>query len=210
LDKSPLIGYTHDCGEAAPANEDIMIQIAFTEAQIAALDDERYRHPSPQVQKRMEVVYLKSQGVPHQEIARLCRISRQTLVTILHLYQQEGIERLKCFHFAGQPSTLNQHSSTLEEHFRAHPPRTVAEAQAAIEQLTGIRRSPTQIRAFLGRIGMQLRKVGAMPGRAHEPAKQQQQERFQHIELEPRLQEVHEGKRTLFLSTPPTSSTARS
>ena len=183
-----------------------MIQIAFTEAQIAALEYQRYRHPSPLVQKRMEVVYLKSQGLPHKEIARLCRISRQTLVTILHLYQQEGIERLKRFHFAGQPSALNQHSSTLEAHFRAHPPRTVAEAQATIEQLTGIRRSPTQIRAFLKRIGMQLRKVGAMPGRAHDPLKQQEQDTFQHTQLAPRLDEVRAGKRTLFLSTPHTSS----
>jgi hypothetical protein len=39
------------------------------------LEYERYRHPSPLVQKRMEVVYLKSQAVPHQEIARLCRMS---------------------------------------------------------------------------------------------------------------------------------------
>jgi transposase len=201
------MGYTRVHDEAIPTNEVVMIQIAFTEADIAALDYERYRHPSPQVQKRMEVVYLKSQGVSHQEIARLCRISRQTLVTILHLYQQEGIERLKCFHFAGQPSALNQHSSTLEAHFRSQPPRTVAEAQAAIERLTGIRRSPTQIRAFLKRIGMHVRKVGTMPGRAHEPLKQQEQATFQHTELEPRLDEVRQGKRTLFLSTPPTSST---
>ena len=184
-----------------------MIQIAFTDAEIAALEYERYRHPSPLVQKRMEVVYLKSQGIPHQDIARLCRISRQTLVTILHLYQDEGIERLKRFHFAGQPSALNQHQPTLEAHFRTHPPRSVAEAQATIDQLTGIRRSPTQIRAFLTRIGMQVRKVGSLPGRAHEPEKQQEQDTFQHTELEPRLDEVRQGKRTLFLSTPPTSST---
>jgi transposase len=187
-----------------------MIQIPFTDAEIAALEYERYRHPSPLVQKRMEVVYLKSQGIPHQDIARLCRISRQTLVTILHLYQDEGIERLKRFHFAGQPSALNQHQPTLEAHFRTHPPRSVAEAQASIEQLTGIRRSPTQIRAFLKRIGMQVRKVGTMPGQAHDPLKQQEQDTFQHTELEPRLQEVRQGKRTLFLSTPPTSSTGPS
>jgi transposase len=209
LDRSLLIGYTRVYGEAVPADEDVMIQIAFTDAEIAALEYERYRHPSPQVQKRMEVVYLKSQAVPHQEIARLCRISRQTVVTILHLYQQEGIERLKRFHFAGQPSALNQHQSTLEAHFRSHPPRTVAQAQAEIEQLTGIRRSPTQIRAFLKRIGMQVRKVGAMPGRAHDPGKQHEQDSFQQTELEPRLDEVRQGKRTLFLSTLPTSSMAR-
>src|SRR4051794_30407227 len=103
-----------------------MIQIAFTDAQIATLEYERYRHPAPLVQKRLEVVYLKSQGLPHQDIARLCRLSRQTVVSILHLYQQQGSERLKRFAFAGQPSTLNQHQSTLEAHFRAHPPRRVA------------------------------------------------------------------------------------
>jgi hypothetical protein len=54
---------------------------------------------------------------------------------------------------------------------------------------------------------MQVRKVGAMPGRAHEPAKQQEQDSFQQNELEPRLDEVRAGKRTLFLSTPPISST---
>src|SRR6266516_5785376 len=155
----------------------------------------------------MQGIDLKRQNVPHQQIARLCRLSRQTVVTVLHLYQDRGIERLKRFHFAGQPSALNQHQSTLEAHFRSHPPRTVAQAQAEIEQLTGIRRSPTQIRAFLTRIGMQLRKVGAMPGRAHEPLKQQEQDTFQQTELEPRLDEVRAGKRTLFLSTPPTSST---
>lgn len=40
-------------------------------------------------------------GLPHQDIARLCRMSRQTVVTIVHVYQAEGIERLKRFHFAG-------------------------------------------------------------------------------------------------------------
>lgn len=187
-----------------------MIQIAFTDAEIATLEYERYHHPSPLVQKRMEVMYLKSQAVPHQEIARLCRISRQTVVTILHLYQQGGIERLKQFHFAGQPSALNAHQSSLEAHFRSHPPRTVAQAQATIEQLTGIRRSPTQIRAFLKRIGMQLRKVGTMPGRAHDPLKQQEQDSFQHTQLEPRLEEVRQGKRTLFLSMQLTSFTGPS
>ena len=48
-----------------------MIQIAFTDAQIATLEYERYHHPSPQVQKRMEVVYLKSQALPTKTL-RAC------------------------------------------------------------------------------------------------------------------------------------------
>ncbi len=187
-----------------------MIQITFTKAEIDALDYERYHHPLPHVQKRMQLVYLKSQGLPHQEIARLCRVSRQTVVTTLHLYQDGGIERLKQFHFAGQPSALNSHQATLEAYFRSHPPRTVAEAQTDIERLSGIRRSPTQIRAFLKRIGMQVRKVGTIPGQAHDPLKHHEQDSFQHTELAPRLSEVRQGKRTLFLSTPPTLFTEHS
>jgi transposase len=187
-----------------------MIQITFTDAEIDALDFERYHHPVPHVQRRMEILYLKSQNVPHQQIACLCRVSRQTVVTALHLYQDGGIERLKQFHFAGQPSALNLHQPALEAYFRAHPPRTVAQAQADIERLSAIRRSPTQIRAFLKRIGMQVRKVGAIPGRAHDLPKQDEQDTFQHTELEPRLDEVRQGKRTLFSSTPPTLSTERS
>lgn len=129
------------------------------------------------------------------------------MVTTLHLYQEGGIERLKQFHFAGQPSALHPHQASVEAEFRLHPPRSVAEAQATTKRLTGIQRSPTQIRAFLKRLGMQVHKVASISGRAHDPAEQQEQDTFQHDELEPRLDEVRAGKRTLFLSTPLTSST---
>jgi len=52
-----------------------MITIEFTPEEIEALEYERYHHPDPKVQKRMEVLYLKSQGLTHKEICRLCRIS---------------------------------------------------------------------------------------------------------------------------------------
>ena len=184
-----------------------MIRIEFSDAEREALAYQRDHHSSPHVQTRMEIVYLKSQNVAHQEIARLCQVSRQTVVTALHVYRDGGIERLKQFHFAGRPSALNAHQSCVEAHVRAHPPRSVAEAQTVIEQLTGMRRSPTQIRAFLTRMGMRLRKVAPLPGRAADPDKQQAQATFQHHELEVRLEAVRQGKRTLFLSTPPTSST---
>ena len=72
-----------------------MIRIEFTPEEIDMLESERYRHPDPKVQKKMEVVYLKSQRVAHQEICRLCRISEPTLVAYLKQYQEGGIERLK-------------------------------------------------------------------------------------------------------------------
>lgn len=90
---------------------------------------------------------------------------------------------------------MDEHAPTLETYFKEHPPRTVTEAQQAIQEQTGIQRSPTQIQAFLKRLGMKCRKVGYVPGRAANPDKQTEQETFKTQELEPRLSEAKVGKR---------------
>jgi hypothetical protein len=45
-----------------------MIHIDFTPEQIDALHHERFHHPHPRVQQKIEAVYLKSQGLLHQDI----------------------------------------------------------------------------------------------------------------------------------------------
>jgi transposase len=172
-----------------------MIKIEFTPEEIDALEYERYHHPDPKVQKKMEALYLKSQGLAHQEICRLERISEPTLVVYLKQYQDGGIEQLKKNNYTGTASELDKHTAVLETHFKEHPPRTEAEAQQAIKDQTGIERSPTQIQAFMKRIGMKCRKVGYVPGRAANPDKQAEQETFKTQELEPRLAEAKAGKR---------------
>ena len=73
-----------------------MIRLEFSKSDITALAYERYHHPHPHVQRKMEVLYLKSQGLSHQEIRRLCQIgSKTTLVTYLREYEAGGIEALK-------------------------------------------------------------------------------------------------------------------
>ena len=174
-----------------------MITIEFSPTDIAALEYERYHYPDPKVQKKMEALYLKSQGVKHAEICRLCRISKTTLTTYLKQYQTGGIERLKQLDYQGQPSELNQHRSSLEAYFNEHPPRSTAEAQAAIEKLTGFKRSPSQVQALMKRLGLKCRKVGFVPGRATDPDKQAEQDSFQVYQLEPRLQEAQTGQRVV-------------
>lgn len=174
-----------------------MIKIEFTPEEIDALEHERYHHPDPKVQKKMEALYLKSQGVEHQEICRLCRISKMTLTTYLKQYQGGGLERLKEFGYAGPSSALDEHATPLEAYFKEHPPRTTAEAQQIIREQTGIERSPTQVQAFMKRLGMKCRKVGYVPGRAANPDKQAEQEAFQTQQVEPRLEEAQAGKRAV-------------
>lgn len=181
-----------------------MLRINFTEEEIKALDYERYHHLHPKVQKKMEVLYLKSQGLPHKEIRRLCGISKTTLTTYLKQYQEGGLELLKDLDYKGQPSKLLDHASGLEQYFMKHPPRTAVEAQAVIEKLTGIKRSPTQVRSFLKRLGLRYRKVGFVPGKGATPDKIIEQEQFKEQELKPRLAEAKMGKRHFFLWMQPT------
>ena len=55
----------------------------------------------------------------------------------------------RLFHFNRAQSELCNHATSLEAHFKEHPPATIKKAQHEIEALTGIKRSPTQVRNFL-------------------------------------------------------------
>jgi len=175
-----------------------MIRIEFSDEDIETLDYERYHYPHPKVQKKMEVLYLKAMGLSHQEICRLSGISHSTLVSYLNQYLEGGIERLKQLGYQGKSNELSAHETSLKAYFEKHPPVNIAEAQAVIEKLTGIKRKPTQIRAFLKRIGMKCRKVGSIPGKALDPDKIEEQESFKKQELEPRLEEAKAGQRKVY------------
>ena len=125
------------------------LQLEFPPAILDVLNYERYHHPMPLVQRRMEALWLKSHGLPHGQIAQLVNITENTLRDYFQLYLEGGVERLKEVAIQGPESALQEHYSSLEAYFRAHPPATIKEAQSKIEALTGIKRSETQVREFL-------------------------------------------------------------
>jgi transposase len=97
----------------------------------------------------MEALWLKSHGLPHAQIAKLVGICENTLRNYFELYREGGVEKLRTVHFNRPQSVLNAHIDTLEAYFKQHPPATIKQAQHDIETLTGIKRSPTQVRTFL-------------------------------------------------------------
>ena len=171
-----------------------MIKINFTEEEKQALDYGRYNYPDPRVQRKMGALWLKSLGLSHEEICRVTGISPNTLRSYLRAYQRGGIEALKRLKFYQPSSEMSQRRTTIEEYFREHPPASVKEAMAKIEELTGIKRSENRVREFLKSIGMAPRKVGMIPAKA-DP---EEQESFLKEELEPRLEEVQGGQRAVF------------
>jgi transposase len=171
-----------------------MIRITFTESDINTLHKERFQHPDPRVQLRLEIVYLKGLGYSHQEIGRITQVSQKTVRRCLRLYCQGGIDALKADNSYRPTSQLEQHRNTIEAEFKAKPPKSVAEARESIEELTGIRRSPSQVRNFLKRLGMKRCKAGQIPAKADV----EKQEAFLKDELEPRLEEARQGRRHVF------------
>jgi hypothetical protein len=97
-------------------------QLEFTPEIQEALNYERYHHPVPLVQRRMEVLWLKSHGLPHAQIAQLAGVSENTMRAYLRLYAVGGLEKLKEVNFYRPESGLQAHILSLEAHFRADPP----------------------------------------------------------------------------------------
>lgn len=144
-----------------------MIKIEFAEADKKALNYERYHHPHPRVQRKMEALWLKSQGLKHKEIAQLTGVCVNVITKYIKDYQEGGLEKLKEINFYRPQSELDKQTVTIEKYFQEHPPATLKEAMDVIEKITGIRRSERRIGKFFKRIGLNHRKVGMVPSKAN-------------------------------------------
>lgn len=129
-----------------------MRTVAFAPEVLDAIRHDRYHHPHPRVQEKMEVLWLKSKGLTHEEIAGLADVSRRTVQRYRDAYLAGGLERLRRLPWRGHAGALEAHRAALEDYFLENPPRSAREAQAVIEQQTGVRRSLTQVRAFLKKV----------------------------------------------------------
>jgi transposase len=144
-----------------------MIRISFTIEDKKQLHFERYNHPHPRVQQKMEVLYLKSlDKLSHQMICEISGVSPNTIRGYFKEYQQGGIEKLKEINFYKPQSKLVEFKGKIEDYLKSNPPATIAEAAFKIEELTGIKRGLTQISKFIKSLGVKLRKVGAIPANA--------------------------------------------
>ena len=172
-----------------------MIKIEFSADEIEQLHYARRYHPHARVRQRMEALYLKALGYQHQEIGQIMQISQKTLRDYLRLYQDGGIEKLKRLDFYRPQSELLEHLDELKAEFETRPPKTINEAVKRIKDLTGIQRSPTQVRKFLKEdLGIKRLKVGQVPAKADPEA----QQTFREEALEPRLAEAQQDQRHVF------------
>ena len=137
---------------------------SFPQDVIDALTRERYEHPDPRVQERMQILLLKSKHETHERIADLANVSRSTVQRILRIYLADGLDGIRSFGWKGQPSALTPHRQTIEADFRERPPHTAHEAASRIEAMTGVKRQPNRVRKFMKEtLGMKCLKVAPIP-----------------------------------------------
>jgi transposase len=173
----------------------------FTAEDRQVLAHDRYHHPDPRVQRKMEVLWLKSHDLPHDQIATLAGVSRRTVQRYLDEYLDGGPTRLRRRRWYHPQSALAEHEGSLEEYLRKRPPRSAKQARAIIEQQTGIRRGLTRVRHFLkDRLGLRWRKTGAIPVPPKQTVEEhaRKQAKFVREELEPRLKQARQGRRQVY------------
>ena len=181
-----------------------MQHFTFSEADLQAIAQERYNHPNPAVQRRMEILWLKhhakDQEFGHDDIASLASCSRSTVQRTLSDFVRGGLEEVRSVPIKEGHSDLDNHRLSLEELFKNEPPRSVKHAQSLIEEHTGIKRGETQVRLFLHRLGLDPRKTMAIPipPKATIDEHVKNQSDFLENKLEPRLEDAKQGRRQVF------------
>ena len=157
-----------------------MIQTEITKEQKKQLHFERYNHPHPHVQRKMEVLYLKSidRNLSHELICEIAGVTPNTMRAYLKQFNEGGVDKLKEINFYQPESELKEHISTIEKYLHDNPPATIAEASYMIEKLTGVKRGLTQTRIFIKSLGVKLRKVGTIPAKALDEVKKKSKKNF--------------------------------
>ncbi len=168
------------------------ISVEFKDGEIEALRHERFHHPHPRVQMRMEALYLKGKGLTNDQICDLVGICPNTLKGYYQLFLEGGVEKSRELNFYKPQSRLAEKASSIEQHLKENPPGSLKQAAAEIEALTGIKRSVPQVRQFLKRIGAKRLKVGTVPAKADVDEQDEVVKKF-----DPKIEEARAGKRVL-------------
>lgn len=168
-----------------------MLQINLSDAKIQQLNYERYYYPCPTVQKRIHGVFIKATtDMSNEMIGTLVDLNRDSVGDWVRRYEQGGFDAICQFNYGTNKSELENHADSILQSFTQQPPMNTNEAKSRIEAMTGISRSPSQVRAFMKRHGLRYIKTGHVPAKA-DAAKQQE---WLKATLEPAIEQAQNGE----------------
>lgn len=167
-----------------------MLPKNLSEAEIHRLNYERYHYPCPTVQKRLHAIYIKATtDMSNNLIGTLTDLDRDSVGYWIMRYQLGGFEAVCQFNYGTNKSILENYEKSILQSLTEHPPMNSSEAKSRIEELTGISRSPSQIRTFMHRHGLHYIKMGHMPAKVDT----EKQHEWVKTKLEPAIKDAQNG-----------------
>jgi transposase len=114
--------------------------------------------------ERLLVVWSLHCGLTREAAAQIAEVARSTGERDVHLYREGGLEALRTSGREYPPtSELAQYTELIRQSLEREPVRIMAEACHRIEEFTGVKRGPTQVRTFLKGIGLKRQRICAIP-----------------------------------------------
>jgi transposase len=149
---------------------------------------------SPKSIKRLALsILLLQEGIDPNIISRVVGVSPRQVLNYRKTYEEKGNAAYTDDNRYRPASELEAYKDLIKEDLLARPVATAAEACERIHELTGIKRSPTQVRECMHRLGLKPLKAAAIPAKANPAA----QSDFLQRSLEPRMKEAEKGERVL-------------
>jgi transposase len=139
------------------------LRIQLTEEQQQVVNAERDCHPQEHVRRKMLVLWLLHCGIHREKAAEIAGLGRATVQRYVAAFRDGGLDGLRRWGVTGPVSDLAAHRELIRQEFTQKPARSIAEACERIEQLTSLRRQPTQVRKFLKDMGLKWQRVRAIP-----------------------------------------------
>ena len=164
------------------------------------VNEERASHPNLLVRNKMLTIWLLHCGVTRQKAAEIVGVSRATVQRYVDAYCKGGLEGLRHSSVQKAVSELATFRDIIRASFEEAPVCTIAEACDRIEKLTGIRRSPTQVRKFLKGLGLKWQRIRAIPVPPKKTLAEhvQDQAEFLDTRLKPKLDAAEAGQGHVF------------
>ena len=139
------------------------LRIHLSEEEQKLVNSERDSHAQEHVRRKMLVLWLLHCGTSRAKAAQIAGLGRATVQCYVAAFRDGGLDGLRQWGVHGPVSDLAAHRDLIRQEFTRQPARSIAEACARSERLTGIRRQPTQIRKFLKDMGLKWQRVRAIP-----------------------------------------------
>ena len=135
----------------------LRVQLSGEEQDV--VNEERVPHPNARICERMLVLWLLHNGVTRQKAAEIAGVGRATVQRFVAAFRDGGLDGLRRWEPNRPGSEMAAFRDLFLESFEKQPARTVADAGERIFQLTGLRRSPSQIRKFVKEPGLKYQRV---------------------------------------------------